>query len=266
LRYNCDILEESIGNVFEERVRDEKMTLNDRGRTAVKLRVLTYNIHHGEGMDGVVDLQRIANVMQALQPDIIALQEVDRHVPRSDGMDQTAELAGLMGMTGVFGKAIDLLDGEYGVAILTRFPVLSEQKTYLPNIEHGEQRALLTVKLDLGNDLPPLTFSAAHLEWNPKQIQAAQAAAIVELHCKDTPYILAGDLNAVPGSDTMKLLTAQWTDATESMTDWTNAEDGKIDYIMVGAKDQWQVAETILLKEDMASDHRPVLAVLEWVG
>ncbi|WP_314588525.1 endonuclease/exonuclease/phosphatase family protein [Paenibacillus terrigena] len=239
--------------------------MNRKEQTSVRLRVLTYNIHHGEGMDGVVDLQRIANVMQSLQPDIIALQEVDKYVPRSDDVDQTAELARRMGMTGVFGKAIDLMGGEYGVAVLSRFPVITEQKTYLPNVKQGEQRILLTVKLDLGEELPPLTFSAVHLEWNPKQIQAKQAAAIIELHSKETPYVLAGDLNAIPGSDTMKLMSAVWTDATASITDWTNAEDGKIDYIMVGAKDQWQVGEPILMKEDIASDHRPVLAVLDWI-
>ena len=239
--------------------------MNRKEQTSVRLRVLTYNIHHGEGMDGVVDLQRIANVMQSLQPDIIALQEVDKYVPRSDDVDQTAELARRMGMTGVFGKAIDLMGGEYGVAVLSRFPVIAEHKTYLPNIEHGEQRILLTVKLDLGEELPPLTFSAVHLEWNPKQIQAEQAAAIIELHSTETPYVLAGDLNAIPGSDTMKLMSAVWTDATASIMDWTNAEGGKIDYIMVGAKDQWQVGEPILMKEDIASDHRPVLAVLDWM-
>ncbi|WP_193726877.1 endonuclease/exonuclease/phosphatase family protein [Paenibacillus guangzhouensis] len=240
--------------------------MNRKEQSSVRLRVLTYNIHHGEGMDGVVDLERIAKVMKSLQPDIIALQEVDKCVPRSDDVDQTAELARLMGMTGVFGHAIDLMDGEYGVAILTRFTIISAQKTNLPNMEHGEQRIVLTAKLDVGSHVPPVTFSAAHLEWNPKEIQAAQAEVILKLHGQDSPYILAGDLNAVPSSDTMKRLTEAWTDATANITDWTNPEDGKIDYIMVGTKNQWHVEEAFLLREDVASDHRPVLAVLTWRG
>ena len=52
------------------------------------VRVLTYNIHHGEGMDGKIDLERIAAVIKRLEPDVVALQEVDVKTTRSQGVDQ----------------------------------------------------------------------------------------------------------------------------------------------------------------------------------
>ncbi len=73
-----------------------------------KLRVLSYNIHHGEGVDGKLDLERIAKVILSVEPDIVSLQEVDRNVPRSKGVDQPAELAKLTKMNAIFEKNIDL--------------------------------------------------------------------------------------------------------------------------------------------------------------
>src|SRR5262245_26822074 len=76
------------------------------------LRVLSYNIHHGEGTDGKLDLARIAGVITAAKPDLVALQEVDRRATRTKGVDQTAELAKLTGLQAEFGKAIDLQGGD----------------------------------------------------------------------------------------------------------------------------------------------------------
>src|SRR5215510_13900586 len=78
-----------------------------------EIRVLTYNIHHGEGTDGKVDLPRIANVIKSVSPDIIALQEVDQGTARAGGIDQPAELARLTGMEVVFGRNIDYQGGGF---------------------------------------------------------------------------------------------------------------------------------------------------------
>ena len=62
-------------------------------------RVMTYNIHHGEGLDGKVDLQRIAELIKREQADIVALQEVDKGVQRTARRDLPAELAALTGLS-----------------------------------------------------------------------------------------------------------------------------------------------------------------------
>ena len=73
-------------------------TLGLRGQQPPRLRVLTYNIHHGEGTDGKFDYERLARVINGLKPDVAALQEVDRNTRRANGVDQAALLAKLTGM------------------------------------------------------------------------------------------------------------------------------------------------------------------------
>src|SRR4051812_30025640 len=81
-----------------------------------EIRVVTYNIHHGEGMDKKFGLERIAKVVMAVKPDIVALQEVDQGTKRASGVDQPAEFARLMRMEVVFGRNIPFDGGGYGTA------------------------------------------------------------------------------------------------------------------------------------------------------
>src|SRR4030095_7388475 len=87
------------------------------------VRVMSYNIHVGVGMDQKLDLERIAEVINKARPDLVALQEVDRGVRRTQGLDEIAELSRLTKMDYAFAHNIDYQGGEYGVAILSRFPI-----------------------------------------------------------------------------------------------------------------------------------------------
>src|SRR5262245_43373982 len=78
-----------------------------------EIRVLSYNIHHGRGLDDKVDLERIAEVILSVKPDLVAVQEVDQKARRTEGVDQPAELARLTKMEVVFGKNIDFEGGGY---------------------------------------------------------------------------------------------------------------------------------------------------------
>ena len=94
------------------------------------LRVMTYNIHIGKGMDGKADLARIAGVIKSADVDVVALQEVDVKTRRSGvESDQLKELAKLTGMHGVFAKARDFDGGEYGQAVLSRRPITQNTPT-----------------------------------------------------------------------------------------------------------------------------------------
>jgi len=225
------------------------------------LRVLTYNIHHGQGTDGKFDYVRLANIITRVKPDIVALQEVDRKTQRASGIDQSAHLAELTGMTSVYGKAMDFSGGEYGQAILSRFPIVESTVHTLSPKSGYEPRIMLRARIKPNNGLPDLVFAGTHLCHQSKVRRTDQAKEINrQLPEKgDTPVILTGDFNARHGSATMKeFLNNRWVDATEKIS--------RIDYILLRPNDPWRVVKTETLDEPVASDHKPVLAVLEWTG
>src|SRR5688500_20212310 len=84
---------------------------------------MTYNIHVGVGMDKKLDLQRIADVINAARPDLVGLQEVDRGVKRTEGKDEIVELAAMTRMEYAFAPNLDYQGGKYGVAIISRLPI-----------------------------------------------------------------------------------------------------------------------------------------------
>jgi endonuclease/exonuclease/phosphatase family metal-dependent hydrolase len=79
---------------------------------------------------------------------------------------------------------------------------------------------------------------------------------------------LAGDFNAEPDSPPIKVLLAHWTDATADQAEPTWPADqptSKIDYVFFRPADRWRVVEKQVIDERVASDHRPLLVVLEWL-
>jgi endonuclease/exonuclease/phosphatase family metal-dependent hydrolase len=225
-----------------------------------QLRVLTYNIHHGEGTDGKFDLERIAKIIVSVKPDVVAVQEVDRKTKRAGGVDQAAALARLTGLHAEFGKAIDYSGGEYGQAILTKVKSAGVEVHALPSDGKSEPRVALSVRLKPAKDLPELIFVGTHLCHQREPNRVAQAREINRLFPdKEGPSVLlAGDLNARAGSETMKEFARQWRDTLPDVR--------TIDYVLVRKSDPWHVVETKVIDDRVASDHRPVLVVLEWRG
>jgi endonuclease/exonuclease/phosphatase family metal-dependent hydrolase len=224
------------------------------------LRVLTYNIHHGEAMDELFDYERLAKVINDLSPDIVALQEVDDKTERASGVDQAALLGKLCKMHHAFGQAMPYQGGRYGEAILSRFPILETAVHPLPYEPNREPRAALEVLIE-PEGIGPVRFVGTHLCHQDNAVRVKQTTRLRQLFdSKDgTPTILAGDFNARPGSDPMNvLLDAGWTD--------TIAPLSKIDYILVRSSDPWKVVEVRIVDEPVVSDHDPVLAILQWQG
>jgi len=163
------------------------------------LRVLTYNIHHGEGLDGRFDLPRLAGIMTSEAPDLIALQEVDRGTKRANGVDQLTKLSRLTGMYGVFGKTMDYQGGAYGVAVLSRTPIGRVTNRRLPGSPEREPRTALTVDVETTERRSRVQFTTTHLDQGRDLMdQVAQASVLATGWGADTPGILAGDLNTRP--------------------------------------------------------------------
>jgi len=231
-----------------------------RPQTPRTLRVLTYNIHHGEGTDERFDLERLARVIEDLSPDVVAVQEVDCKTDRASGVDQAAQLGKLCGMHHAFGQAMPYSNGQYGEAILSRFPIEKAVVHPLPYFLDHEPRAALEVQVHV-EGIGPLIFVGTHLCHQNNDLRTLQTTRMGQLfdNAEGPPVILAGDFNARPGSDPMNVLLENgWIDVI--------APRSRIDYVLVRAADPWQVKEVVIVDEPVASDHDPVLAVLEWQG
>ena len=235
-----------------------------------QLRVLSYNIHHAEGVDKKLDLERIANVILSVKPDIIALQEVDQTATRSGSVDQPAELARLTKMNVAFGANIPLQGGHYGNAVLSRFPILSHKNHLLPNIDNSEQRGVIAAEIEIPKLREPLLLLATHLDHRPDvKERIASAKFINQLVGKENiqPGLLAGDLNDVIGSETLNEFDAMWirANAEPLATIPVTSPTRQIDFIMFRPHERWKVVEVKVLDEAVASDHRAIFAVLEFM-
>jgi len=230
------------------------------------VRVLSYNIHHGEGVDGKLDLERIAGVIRSVSPDVVALQEVDRRADRTKGVDQPAELARLTGLTAVFEKNIDLPGGEYGNAVLTKLPIWSHRNHPLPQLVEGEQRGALAIEVTC--EKRPLTLISTHFDHRPEpgdRVASAKWLNEWAADHADQPALLIGDLNATPDAEPLQILKARWHDAAAQplFTIPVGKPTRQIDFILFRPQERWRVVECRVLVEAVASDHRPIFAVLE---
>ncbi|MCL2304434.1 MAG: endonuclease/exonuclease/phosphatase family protein [Planctomycetaceae bacterium] len=232
-----------------------------------ELRVLSYNIHIGIGNDKNLDLERTAKTILTQKPDLVAIQEIDRLTERTQNVDQVAELERLTGMHAVFGKTINIGSGEYGIAILSKYPITEHRITQLPRLDNQEDRGVLEATIQL-DDKTTLLFACTHFCHINEERRIKQAEKINELLAQhDGLVILAGDFNAKPGSKTIEILKAKWSDATDEKPTFSSDNPRiKIDYIFYRPAEMVRVKETRVVEEPVASDHSPVLSVLEIAG
>jgi endonuclease/exonuclease/phosphatase family metal-dependent hydrolase len=233
-----------------------------------RVRVLSYNIHHGKGQDFIVDLTRIARVINSVEPDLVALQEVDSNVRRSELLDEPAELARITGMQFVFGHNIPYQGGLYGNAVLSRWPIVNSQNHPLPSSYEGEQRGVLEVEIQPPNSAQPIRLLATHLDYrhdSPERLPSARMINQLVAAHGEMPALLVGDLNDTPDSRTLREFGKQWQRANRCLVPTYPAiwPYKQIDYVMFRPRAAWNVVQTCVLNESMASDHRPLLAVFE---
>ena len=181
-------------------------------------RILTYNVHGCIGTDRQLDVGRIVAVIAAIEPDIVALQELDVGRARSGGVDQAYEIARGLDMACHFHAALRVEEEQYGDAILTCYPERLVKAGPLPGLYGGlpvEPRGALWIAVDIeGVEVQIVT---AHLGLVPRE-QRRQAVALAGsdwLGCADcrNPAILLGDFNATGASIVYRTLAARLKDA-----------------------------------------------------
>jgi len=227
----------------------------------MRLRVLTYNIRHGLGIDGRQDLSQILPVLSGSHADIICLQEVDKGLLRSGFANQAAWLGARLGFHAAFESNFGLPLAGMGNATLSRWPSYSTWNKKLPS--DGEPRGLLCVQVD-HPEAGRVAFFNTH--WGLSEAQRLEQAQVCagQVNGAGKPCVLCGDLNAIPDSTELMMLMreAQLQDAgpNNAPTFPADEPESKIDYVLFTR--QWSLVEAQVL-DSGASDHLPLLAELE---
>ena len=221
--------------------------------SAQKVRVMSYNVKNGIGMDKVKDISRCAEVIRKAKPDVVAIQEVDSMTRRNKKyvLGELAEKSG--GYHAYFGQAITYQGGKYGVGVLSKKPALSVKTYPLPN--EKEARVLLVVEYE------KYYMLCTHLSGVPRKLgRGIQVDIIRDVVAKlDKPAFIAGDTNARPASAPMKAFKEFATVLTDEskMTAPSHKPSKCIDYIM-GANGSFKVKREKVQYGCLYSDHLPV--------
>ena len=239
------------------------------------LRVMTYNIYGARATSpaNAADLDAIAEVIRRQNPDFVTLNEVDVFTNRT-GKDvhQARDLAEKLGMEWHFSKAIDRDGGEYGDAVLSKYPILEKRSYRLPCAaeQPGEDRSLCVIRVQIdGKDLYVASTHLDHLSGDASRlVQATEIRRIRDTELEGD-LILCGDLNAIPSSNVIATMTSFLTN-TGPIDQYTFPSDDpsrKIDYIMYAPFEHFGVQNCqVVSRGDQqvggvdASDHRPVIA------
>jgi len=247
------------------------------GDPGPEIRVLVYNIHAGKDAKGVDNLARVAELVRSTRADIALLQEVDRGTTRSGQVDQPAVLSSLTGFNVAFGKTLDYQGGDYGIAVLSRWPIRHDSLISLPVVppqqraggSHEPRGALSAIIQVPDGEVEVLN---THIDASREDFYRRQEmTTLLQLAARSTgqlrrSMLLGGDLNAEPGSAVIEMIRG-----SPLRDPWPECGQGsglsypydrpvkRIDYLLLPAG--WRCVSARVLETD-ASDHRPVFFVL----
>ncbi|RKN86645.1 endonuclease/exonuclease/phosphatase family protein [Paenibacillus ginsengarvi] len=232
------------------------------------IKLMSYNIHFGTDSSGAPTLPRIMETIAEAGPDIVFLQEVDKHWSRRSGFaDQTKLLSETLGLSVVYGANLDLdppVPGaprrQYGTAILSKHPIM-ESRNYPLNSFGDEQRGLLEAEIELSADGPSIRAYNIHMGLTARQRIAQVEDATQIIGRKSGPVVLAGDFNAEPDSLELRLLReAGFVDSLAGLaagpTFPSTAPESRIDYIWTRGN---LSVDSAAVLPSMASDHCPIV-------
>ena len=231
---------------------------------------MTYNIHVGVGMDKKLNLHRIASVINRERPDLVGLQEVDRGVERTGRIDEILELARLTRMEYAFAPNLRYQGGWYGVAVLSRFPIITSEHQRYANRREAERRGFMRVEVSVDGQV--VNFISTHLDYQTVDGRLFETEQLLKaLEWIKTPLIVVGDFNDEPKGESYRRMLTRfsdvWTDSGATDAGLTYPSDKpvkRIDYIFY-AKGMANLLRTkrAWVVDSLASDHRPLVAELE---
>lgn len=223
----------------------------------LSIRVATWNVHGFVGTDGRRDPRRTLAVLQELDADVIALQEVDRDAPRTGTVDQAAELADRLGMNHAYAAARKEGSGDFGVALLSRLPFASANPIELPGNNALERRVALDTSLCFGDHtVRAVTVHADVFPWAGEENARFLANQIEE--SAGEGVVVAGDLNASPLDLAVDaFLDLGLKDIIKDFNEGPTFSDRRIDYVLMD-EPLGNTAVDGHVEDTDASDHRPL--------
>lgn len=239
-----------------------------QNHTAV-VKIMSFNIHHGNppSDENKIDLNAIVQTIKNADADIIALQEVDVNTKRSGYINEAEILAKELKMEVFFTKAIDYEGGEYGVAILSKYPLTAKsfQKLSLAADAKAEPRVLQMATVNIPNQ-NPFVFANTHLDvlnTGNRPLQAQQIVVIAKQ--QKLPVIFAGDWNATLNTETLNIIDEFFTRTCSNcpVTCPEDGEQGAIDFIAYTKNSPFKTKNYRVLNKNTASDHYPILAEIK---
>jgi endonuclease/exonuclease/phosphatase family metal-dependent hydrolase len=231
------------------------------------MRLASFNIKNGLSDDGSCDPDALVAACRGLRADVLALQEVDRRVPRSNGADQTSIVANGCGLNGIYAPARRLDGGEYGNALLARGSLVDVEHVRLPVMPGNEARAVVLARVQM--DGTDLSVAATHLQnrhGGPPPTPADAAEQLEQLEVvlaalarRPRPRALLGDLNMPPEVALPVLQAAGYEVADSEPTVVVGAPKFRIDYVAVDGR---AVGKSEVLDTDV-SDHRALVVEVD---
>jgi endonuclease/exonuclease/phosphatase family metal-dependent hydrolase len=220
------------------------------------VKIMTYNIRHGVGVDDNYDLDRIISVIKEADPDIVSLNEVDHMMPRTYMQKQDKIIADALGYNLVYGFNINF-GSKYGNVLLSKHPITTYINDALPKNKMSEPRGL--IQADVNIDDKTIKVLSTHLSINSEERPEQIVYIIEKLKELDGPTVLIGDFNAAPSSNEVKQISEMMQDSAKEEYGTFPANDPtfRIDYIFVS--EELEVKNNKVIESE-ASDHLPVLA------
>jgi endonuclease/exonuclease/phosphatase family metal-dependent hydrolase len=240
--------------------------------------IMTYNAHSSIGRDGIISPQRIAKVIDQCNPDIVALQELDAGRARTGMTDQAHLIALTLNMTYHFHSSLQLEEGEYGNAVLSRFPIRLVKAGPVPSEPYNdsfERRGALWTEIDIHGR--KLQLIATHLGLNRNERRAQTEAILGPEWLSHTgccnPVILCGDFNALPNSPVYRRITGNLNDAQRSFKERRPRGTWPVQFPILRIDHMFlspdiKVHNVIVPKNPLtriASDHLPLVVTLEFL-
>ncbi|MBU5348351.1 endonuclease/exonuclease/phosphatase family protein [Paenibacillus lautus] len=219
--------------------------------------LMTYSVRHGKGLDGHTKLHRIAEEIAKSNADVVALQGIDRYIPRSGFQDQLKKLSKQLGMYSCFSPSVNLLVSQYGNAILSNYPIIKKEITFMKGTK--ERRSILMAKIQM--DKAVVTVMNTHLGKSTNERTKQVPILLNTLNQYGQPSILAGDFNMEKHDTLMKPFNFHWQkiELQEKCPTFKNGKE--IDHIFVNMPTEFSSA---WVQHSTSSDHHPVIARIQW--